>query len=365
MTRRLFGALLLATLVACSPAVVAPAAAPTAAPPQPTIAITPSLEPPPSLAPFPTPTLEPGAFVPADLDGVLTSPELAHRLPIGVSIDDSRAARPQSGFNAASMVWQAHADGYESRYLLVFQEQDSAAIGPVRSARNFLAHWTAELRGALAHYGGDRLTRQWMVAHRRELFTDVDGMGAGNPAYHRTHDRAAPHNAYTSTADLWRVAGKLGGAAAINAAVHVRPFRDDSPETLRGASQAITVPYHTVSIGYRYDPATNAYLRSVNGKPHIDPGDGKRVTARTVVVLFMKFRTDSHIEPGHNRPVLTYVGSGKALFFTEGKVVQGSWSKTGEVRPTMFLGPDGNELPLIRGRIFVQVVMPSTKVTVH
>ena len=40
------------------------------------------------------------ALVPADLDGVLVAPELAHRLPLAVMIDDSRAARPQSGFNA-------------------------------------------------------------------------------------------------------------------------------------------------------------------------------------------------------------------------------------------------------------------------
>ena len=358
--RHLPALLLVFVLSACSPS----ATPPPSGPPPTSVALAATDAPPPTLTPSVIPTEAP-SIVAADLDGVLTTPELAHRLPLGVSLDDSRAARPQSGFNAASMVWQAHADGYESRYLLMFQEQDATDIGPVRSGRIYLAHWTAEQRGVLAHYGGDRLTRRWMTAHRGELFTDVDGLGSGNPAYHRIRERAAPHNAYTSTADLWRVAGDLGAAATIDPAVHVRPFRDDSPAALRGASQALTVPYHTVLIGYKYDPATNAYLRTVNDKPQIDPGDDKQVTARTVVVLFMKFRTDSTIERGHNRPVLTYIGSGKALFFMEGKVIEGTWSKTGEVRPTMFLGPDGKELPLIRGRIFVQVVLPTTKVTVR
>src|SRR4051794_30243476 len=34
-----------------------------------------------------------GGLVPADLDGVLVAPNLAHRLPLAVSIDDSRPAR--------------------------------------------------------------------------------------------------------------------------------------------------------------------------------------------------------------------------------------------------------------------------------
>src|SRR5262249_39419315 len=41
-----------------------------------------------------------GALVPADIDGMLVDPSLAHRTPIFVSIDDASAARPQSGFNA-------------------------------------------------------------------------------------------------------------------------------------------------------------------------------------------------------------------------------------------------------------------------
>jgi len=300
----------------------------------------------------------------ADLDGLLVAPELAHRLPLAVSIDDSRAARPQSGFNATSIVWQAPADGYESRYLMVFQEQDAVDIGPVRSARIYLAHWASELDAALSHYGGDRLTRRWMEANRGDLFVDVDGMGAGNSAYHRISARKAPHNAYTSSADLWRVAEKLDGGATIDPEVHVRPFRDDGPAAGRPASQVISVPYRTVKVGYAYDPLTNSYLRSLDGKAHIDPMDGQQVTARTVVVLYMSFRTDNKIEPGHNRPVLGYIGTGKATICMEGQAIQGTWSKASETAPTLILGLDGTELPFVRGRIFMQVVPIGTKVTV-
>jgi hypothetical protein len=320
----------------------------------------------PTPRPTPTPSATPEPTVPAlaaaDLDGMLVDPAVAHRLPLAVSIDDNRIARPQSGFNATSIVWQAPADGYETRYLLVFQELDATDIGPVRSARIYIAHWAAELEAGLGHYGGDRLTRRWMEANRGKAFTDVDGMGAGNSAYHRISSRKAPHNAYTSTAEVWRVAAKLGGGAAINAAVHLRPFRDDGPAADRPASQTISIPYRTGTVAYAYDPATNAYRRLLDGKPHVDPMDGKPVTARTVVVLYMAFRTDNKIEPGHNRPVLGYIGSGPATIFMEGTAIQGTWSKKSETAPTLILGPDGKELPLIRGRIFIQVVPTGTKV---
>jgi hypothetical protein len=90
--------------------------------------------------------------------------------------------------------------------------------------------------------------------------------------------------------------------------------------------------------------------------------DGKQVTARTVVVLFMSFRTDGTLEKGHARPVLGFIGSGVAWVYTEGTLVKGSWSKLHEADPTIILGPDGMELPFVRGRIFMQVVPLGTKV---
>ena len=339
----------------------------------PTASSSPSAEPPVEttapIPPWPTasdiavsPSLLPSEGVWAAIDGQVSTPSLANRLPLVVSIDDSRAARPQSGFNATSMVWQAPADGYESRYLFVFQELDATSIGPVRSARIYLAHWAAEVDGALAHYGGDRLTRAWMATNAGTLFTDVDGLGAGNPAFHRT-SRPAPHDAYTSTAALWRTATELGAATTMSAAVHIRPFRDDAPVDQRGTSQAIRIPYNTVTVGYTFDPSIDAYHRFLDGSAQIDAMDNQPVLARTVVVLYMPFHTDSTIEAGHNRPVLGFVGTGRAQVFSEGHEIDATWSKPDELDPTVILAADGSEIPFVRGRIFFQVVPTGTDVS--
>ena len=114
----------------------------------------------------------------------------------------------------------------------------------------------------------------------------------------------------------------------------------------------------------RSDRAKDVYKRSINGKAHIDPADHQRVTTTNVVILFQKFHIDTKVEPHHSRPVIKTLGSGKAWFFTEGHLVKGTWRKKSDTAPTRFIGPDGKEYPLVRGRTFIQVVPPGTKISV-
>ena len=57
-----------------------------------------------------------------------------------------------------------------------------------------------------------------------------------------------------------------------------------------------------------------------------------------------------------------FVGSGVAWVYSEGNLVKGKWSKSKESSATIITGPDGEELPLVRGRIFMQVVPLGTKI---
>ncbi|MEA2520235.1 MAG: hypothetical protein QOF49_2315, partial [Chloroflexota bacterium] len=118
------------------PAAAAPViAAVEPSPSPPSASAAPLASPSPSPSPLPSPTPTPLLAGIADLTGVHVPDGLAHRLPIAVLIDDNRIARPQSGFNGAANVYQAPADGGETRYMLVFQEGESRDVGPVRSGR--------------------------------------------------------------------------------------------------------------------------------------------------------------------------------------------------------------------------------------
>ncbi len=77
----------------------------------------------------------------------------------------------------------------------------------------------------------------------------------------------------------------------------------------------------------------------------------------------MKVSVDPESEPGHNRPLLDHIGSGKALVFRDGLVIKATWKKPGRHTLTRFYDEDGEEIPLVRGRIFIQVVPTGAKVT--
>jgi hypothetical protein len=355
--------LLVALVAACVPAVVvAPSLAPipvaTARP------VTPAPSPTPTPVPSPTPTPIPTPAPVGALDGLPVDPAKATRLPLAVLIDDARRARPQSGFNAASVVYQAPADGFESRYLMIFQSLDAKDIGPVRSGRLYFIHWAEEVRAAIAHYGGDWRSRQYLRKYDRRWFTNVDAMGKGAKAFHRINTRRAPHNGYTNTKALWAQVKRLRGPRTMDATLPpVRTFIDPTPVADRPASQTIRIPYRTAIIGYRYDRKSGLYRRDVDGRAQIDPADRKRVTTRNVVVLFQRYRIDTKVEPGHARPVVGSVGKGTAWIFREGKLVKGRWEKATDIAPTRLLDKDGKEIPLVRGRTFYQVVPTGTKVT--
>lgn len=315
----------------------------------------------PTATPSATSTPEP-EIAHAVLDGMPTTAERAARIPVAVLIDDNIVTRPQSGFSAASIVYHAPADGGETRYMFVFQEQDAPDVGPVRSTRPYFIRWAAEYRSVLAHYGGDLLAQQWLLTIDGRLIYDLDALRGAFRAYHRIRTRVAPFNAYTSTASLYRLADRWGFPTEMIDGLGARVFQDDAPKAERPDSASVTVPYRTGRIDYTYDRAANTYLRSVAGRPQFDAATGERVEARNVIVLWVRLTIDSKTEPHHNRPVFHVVGDGKAVVFRDGVAISGRWVKKSDGDLTRIVDDAGEQIPLVRGPIYVQVVPIGTDV---
>ena len=358
-------------MVAAGPLIVAgcgsstPTASQSPSPAQ-TATFAPTDSPTPSPSPSPSgslgPTAIPAGWSYSDLDGVAAPDALAHRLPMAIMIDDNAVARPQSGFTSASIVYQAPADGGEDRYMLVFQEGSATNIGPVRSARPYYVYWAAEYKAGYGHYGGDVMSLQQAIPAMRNNIYNMDALNGDACPYHRVTTRAAPHNAYTNTTALIGCAATNKQPATYQG-LPDRTFTDDTPSAELPASQTISLPYHTGTVGYQFDPTSDSYLRIVDGQPQVDPASNRQVYARDVIVLFQVLSYDSVVDPGHNRPVIAVVGSGKAIVFKEGKATVGTWKKTSNTDLTRVYDSSGNEIPLVRGEIFIQSVPTGTAVT--
>ena len=94
------------------------------------------------------------------LNGVELEDEISNNLkPYAVMVENSSDARPVSGINEASIVYEALAEGKITRFLFVYDGSTSVPkIGPIRSARPYFANIAEEYSPLYVHFGGsDRL----------------------------------------------------------------------------------------------------------------------------------------------------------------------------------------------------------------
>jgi hypothetical protein len=353
-------------LVWLRPAQASPAASPS---PSPTISATPfpTASPTESPTPSPSPTVDlnptaiPSGWEYSDLDGVAAPADLAHRLPLAISIGDNIAARPQYGFSWASIVYQSYEEYSQTRYLMIFQEKTATSVGGVRSARPYFVRWAAEYKALYGHDGGDTRVRNIVIPSMAGFIYNMDAGSGGSCPYYRVPGREAPHNEFTNTADMIHCAAQSGYPATYQGPPS-RPFVADTPAADLPESQSITIPYATVSVSYQYDPASDSYLRSLDGKLQLDPANQQQVIARNIVVMFQTVTPD-YVDFGIPRVQVVNTGSGKAIVFKEGKAITGTWKKTSDTALTHYYDDSGTEIPFVRGQIFMQSVPPGTAVT--
>ena len=326
----------------------------------PTPSTGPSAPPSPSLAPTPTPPPTP-KLVPAPLDGVPVTSAAAAQHPIAVMVDDLSPARPQSGFNSASVVWQAPAEGGIPRYMLVFQEKVPKLVGPVRSARYYYIAWAAELRAVYAHAGGSPQALQTLrLKGSGQLVYNADEFRWGK-SFWRVKNRFAPHNLYTDGRHLRGIARGVGAKDAKLAAPW--KFAPDLARELRPRGGRIEFGYTANHIRYDYDWRTNTYFRSVTGeKRQIDAATGGRVAPKNVIVMLMRFGPLNDGSHKH-RLEAQVVGQGTAWIATNGKTIKGTWKKASLTKPTKFFDSRGREVVLTVGQTFVNVLQTGSKVT--
>ena len=310
----------------------------------------------PTATPEPTPEPTP-APVPAPLTGLLVTEAATMQHPIAVMIDDHKDARPQSGFNAADIVWQAPAEGGIPRYMLVFQSRLPSRLGPIRSARQYYIEWAAEWRAMYAHIGGSPQALATLAAKGHgQLVYNADGLRFDGSDMFRTTDHAAPHNLYTDTKHLKAMEAAVG--AKDGPVTPVWSFDAPLAADARPQGTTITIHYPYETIRYRYDAATNTWLRYIDGSKtaQVDAADGRPVTPTNVVILRMRFGPLNDGHPNKHRLEAQNVGSGEAVIATNGRVVHGRWKKASIDAPTLLYGPDGSPISLTAGQTFVQVI---------
>jgi Protein of unknown function (DUF3048) N-terminal domain/Protein of unknown function (DUF3048) C-terminal domain len=310
----------------------------------------PPTEPPPSQPP-------PIQLVPAPLTGLLVTPEQAMRHPIAVMVDDQSDARPQSGFNSASIVWQAPAEGGIPRYMMIFQDTIPEGVGPVRSSREYYIEWASEWESMYVHAGGSPQALATLASKGNGQWVyNAEAFRWEGRYMWRTTDRFAPHNLYTDGKHLRTLGNRLG--ASDEPIEPVWTFAPDATRDQRPRGGSIRLTYPTEIVTYRYDVTTNTYRRYINDSKQVqrDRVGGQVVAPKNVVILRMSFGPLNDGHPSKHRLGAQNVGKGVAYIATNGRTIKGQWRKASPTAPTLLFDANGNRVVLTAGQTFVQVL---------
>lgn len=281
------------------------------------------------------------------LTGLLVADEAATKQPAtAIMIENSPDARPQSGLKQSGVVYEAIAEGGITRFLTLHQQDKPQIIGPVRSLRPYYVDWLAPYNASVAHVGG---SPEALAEVRNGNYRDIDQFfNAGS--YWRSTDRYAPHNVYTSFEKL----DALNAQKGYKESIFTGFTRTDgkASETPDATSITINLSSALYNTTYAYDKASNTYLRSQAGGPHLDREDGQIAPS---VVVAMKVAKNPAMEDGHHETITT-IGSGEAVIFQNGVAQTVTWTKKDKGSQIIFTNAEGKDVPLVRGQTWIAAV---------
>lgn len=310
--------------------------------------------------PTPTPTLEP---ITGDL--ALTRGLAPQRL-IAVMLDNSAPAYPQTGMDAAVLVFEALTEYGITRYMAVFApgiSPEAPKIGAVRSARLYFVQWAMGLNAVFVHAGGspDGLA----LAESATEIANMDALRNESSAYfYRSEERDAPFNLYTTSADLQQFVEDRD-VGNFDPAAHGFLFKHDRPVAERPESQRLSYYFIFADdpAGWVYHPESNGYHRMRRDTPHIDERTGAQTWTKNVVVMEVAERPIPGDDKGRIEQQI--LGEGPARLFVDGIEQEIRWSKPAAAAPLRFYDQNGDEVRFNAGPIWIAAIPSLDNLTVE
>ena len=301
------------------------------------------------------------------------------RRPLTVMVENHEESRPQSGLSKADVVYEAVAEGGITRFLAVFYcgaVAEEVTIGPVRSARTYFMDFASEYGDypLYTHVGGANIPGPanalgqigdygWLAKGN-----DLNQFSLGFPVFWRDYERighpvATEHTMYSTSEKLWEVAQKRGltnvddEGNKWDATFSQWQFKEEAKLDERGEVARVEFSFWEnnpeYAVRWEYQKDNNNYLRFNNGQSLKDLNNDSQLQAKTVIIQLMKEKGPidevKHI-------LYTTLGSGQALIFQDGQVIEGTWIKAKRQSRTKFTDSSGKEISLNRGPIWIEIV---------
>ena len=287
------------------------------------------------------------------LTGQTSEKELPAR-PLIVSIDNVGSAIPQSWLSKADMVYEFPVEGNQTRLQAIFYSKFPDEFGPIRSTRPYFVDLTREYKGIFLAHGWSDEARQYLksgvVPYINAMDTDCK--------FYRVSDKSAPHNSYIKWSE---VKAEIEEEGWWDEKQEIRSFTFLA-EDEKNEGQAVSyIEFDSAShCEFTYSEKNNNYVRTINnGSKYIDKETGKSIKVKNVLVQ----KVSSKVLDAKGRLKIDMCAGGDAILFTNGVMVEGTWSRESLDSRTIFKDKDGNEFKLSVGKTWVMVADQNTKIS--
>lgn len=294
--------------------------------------------------------------------------EDSNKRPIAVMIDNNVGYNSHAGLQDSYINYEIIVEGGFTRIMALFKDKDVDLIGPVRSSRHYFLDYALESDAIYAHYG-------WSTYAENDIKTlgvnNVNGLTA-EKAYWRDKKIAAPHNVFTNIETLYKYASSKGYSDETEDWKLLNYSADDitfkGPEINKETGEAVEEDERIVAnnlnlrysnyqlTSYSYDSENKYYLRSMDGKAHIDKTTGEQLHYKNIIVMKVKnYSLDSY-----GRQDLDTVGSGDGYYITNGYALPITWTKDERDGKTKYKYEDGKTVRVNDGNTFIQIIPITT-----
>ncbi|MEU0740480.1 DUF3048 domain-containing protein [Streptomyces sp. NPDC006134] len=261
---------------------------------------------------------------------------------LAVKIDNAPAARPQTGLEAADVVYAEPVEGGLSRLMAVYATRLPQTVGPVRSARESDLELLRQFDRPVLAFSGAQ-SKLLPLIDRAPLLTKTPEEAPG--AYLRSPGRSAPHDLYLRPGELMPSAP---GAHALTTGFRYGAApAGGTPETSR------TVRYPAARFTFTWSARHAGWLVAMDGTPAVTAGGG-RLAPQTVVVQYVRVRDSAYRDfLGSATPYVETVGAGPARVLRDGRAYDVHWKRGAAQEGTRFTTADGAPVNFARGQVWV------------
>jgi hypothetical protein len=329
----ILGALVLA---GCSGGEPTPAPSTTSPTPTPASSSAPAS---PSALPTPSgPGIPPGASPFSGLPGGEGKPVLA------IKIDNTRAAQPHAGLQAADLVYVEEVEWDLTRLLAIYNSQIPDVIGPVRSARisdmDILAPF-----GKVAFSNSGAQTKLLPIIAAANLY-DVSADKVYE-AFVNDPGRPAPVD---HMADPRRL---LAAAPDAEVARDIGLVFSDEPPAGGQAVSSVTMTWPSSEVSFTWDAKAGNFIVGLNGEESRSTEGGPQRAATVVIQSAEQSDSGFGDRYGGRTPFIETVGEGAALVLRDGRMWSVTWERPNLESGTRFVLPDGSLMPFAIGQEWI------------